>query len=103
MKPSEKWEERFDKNFEQDTDDNDKVSGWLRMKVGPMSVKIATPGDVKSFLASEREALLKEVMEMIESRKEAYQKAKSPYAGNFFECDFAIEALTEVQDLIKKL
>jgi len=33
----------FDKNFDQDTDHNDKVNGWLRIKVGAMGAKIATP------------------------------------------------------------
>ena len=44
----------FDKNFWQDKDENDKISGWLAMKTqvfkGQQMCKIANPDDIKNWL-----------------------------------------------------
>lgn len=49
------WEERFDARFEQDTDPNDSVNGWLRRINGDGTVSIALPQDVKDFIRHEIE------------------------------------------------
>ncbi len=47
------WEKEFDKRFEQDTQPNDRVNGWLRVLWGNGTCSIALPSHVKDFIRSQ--------------------------------------------------
>lgn len=68
------WRERFDREFVQDKDPNDRVNGWLARDNGNGTVSIARPEDLKVFIAKEIEKTKKDGYLVTKKTYEAVRK-----------------------------